>query len=296
MTNKKNYNEKPISDKKEYSKETISKRLKQIRLERYNTYKEEVLQNKKNAKYGFCKDQTNFALEIGVSRRTYVDWENGNTTPKVKNLVTICNAVDCSMEYFFDTSEIPYSHTVAEISRDTGINPKIIEKAMTDTDYLYGLNLLMEPNTCRKLFNNIQLLRKRKTWKDRGISAVKEPLLNLVKLAFEEFCSESITKSYTINNYRKVLKKYIPENLVCFDIPDKNEKSTIYVKDCLECGEYIKLKKKSQNNNRYIVFINYISDLTYNSLMNEPKVEKEKMALANTFIEFVNDYMNKISG
>lgn len=111
-------------------------------------------------------------LDHDKDRSTISDWENGVTTPSVKDLMALCSALKCDMDYLLGYSD--YKTKEIEIaSKTTGLSEKAIS-ILTDSnynnpDYNNGLSWLIcnYSNYFQKLILNILELMKAKIKKER---------------------------------------------------------------------------------------------------------------------------------
>ena len=169
-----------------YDKELLCSRMKKMRISRKKLY----LQNQEeNEKYCCCLTQEDFAVAIGVDRRTVIKWEKGDSIPSLDYLLLMCNLLDCNIEYFLGADELPYIDSIAKASHFTGIEPKIIEYAPKNPYYLDFLNFFMLPENCSEMFNKITLSTWKKYWINQSLSDIKSPLIDIIKNAFKDFYS-----------------------------------------------------------------------------------------------------------
>ncbi len=112
-------------------------------------------------KYACCKSQESLAEKIGVRRQAIIDWENGNTFPSINNIIELCNAFDCSIDYLLGSGDLPEIDPISKASFYSKISPIIIRYGREHNDYLDCLNYFMLPENCSSLFNEIN----KKTYK-----------------------------------------------------------------------------------------------------------------------------------
>lgn len=273
-----------------YDKYKLCKRLKEIRLDRRNLYRSD---SDTYNKYYCCITQEDFADALKVDRRTIIKWEKGESIPTLENLLTICDLLDCNIEYFLGADELPYINTIAKTSHFTGIDPKIIEKAISCSDYLDCLNFFMLPENCSELFNKVTLSAWKKFWVNQSLSNIKSPLIDLIKQAFDDFYSFTPFSEITPNNFKAYLIKYIPAEKLDFTSITDNE-SIINIKKSFSSLGYKDFLLKCSSDNIYNDFINYIVQLTYEPLSNQVFIELQKKKIANKFIETVTQYLSDI--
>ena len=271
-----------------YDIEVLRKRLKEIRISRRKLY---LKNQEENEKYCCCLTQEDFADAIGINRRTLIKWEKGKSIPSLDYLLSICNLLDCNIEYFLGADEPPYIDTISKASHFTGIKPEIIEYASRNPDYLDCLNFFMLPENCSEMFNKITLSMWKKYWIDQSLSDIKSPLIDIVKKAFKDFYSFTSFSEISIDGYKEYLIKYLPREKINFESTSKklflvNIKqvfSTLRYKDCIE---------NISSDNKYDNFINYLAELTYELLTNEEFIEIQKQKVASKFIEIISLYLS----
>lgn len=276
-----------------YDIEMIKERIKSLRKNRWNLYKTSQNADITLAKYACCKTQETLADKLDLERRTIGSWERGATSPSLENLISLCNLLDCNIEYFLGADELPYIDTIAKASHFTGINPKIIEYASKNPDYLDCLNFFMLPENCSEIFNNITLSMWKEYWINQSLSDIKPPLIDIIKKAFKDFYSFTPFDKISINKYKEYLMNNLPIEQINFK--SKPEKGgLVNVKEVFSFLRYKDCIKHFSSGNQYDDFINYIAELTYEPLTNEEFIEIQKKKVANKFIEILSLYLSNI--
>lgn len=272
-----------------YDKYLIGKRIKEIRTNRFTLYK--TSNDKKHTKYSYCKTQEALADKLNIERRTVGSWERCDTIPSLENLINLCEVLDCNIEYFLGADEIPYINTVSKASYFTGINPEIISLAKEDSDYRDCLNFFMLPSNCNELYNSITLSAWKQFWINDNLDKIKNPLLEIINKAFDKFYLSTPTENINPDTFKKYLVEYLPEDKLIFT-ETGDDKSYVYIKDCLSLLQYKDFISKCTKDNQYIFFIDYICSLSFNSLQNKIYLELHKKKIADKFISILNNYLN----
>lgn len=273
-----------------YDKNLLCTRFKEIRTDRKELY----LKNKEeNSKYEYCLTQEAFACAVGADRRTIIKWEQGETIPSLEYLLKICDLLDCNFEYFLGIDDLPYIDTTAKASHFTGIDPRIIEYANKNPDYLECLNFFMLPENCSELFNKITLSAWKKYWINQSLSDIKPPLIDIIEKAFTDFYSFTPFTEISIDKYKEYLIEYLPIEKINFEpTPDSN--FPINLKEVFFLRRYIDCKKNLSSANKYNSFIDYIAQLTYEPLTNKEFIEIQKQKVANKFIDILSLYLSDL--
>lgn len=87
--------------------------------------------------------QYSFADEFGVSFDTVKNWEQGRNSPHVNTLVELCDFFHCDMGYLFcEYSE--KHHIVADIQKETGLEPNVIQIILNMKNSFLKLSILNE--------------------------------------------------------------------------------------------------------------------------------------------------------
>ncbi len=276
-----------------YDKNVIKERIKSLRKNRWDLYKTSQNADTTLAKYACCKTQETLADKLDLERRTIGSWERGATSPSLENLISLCNLLDCNIEYFLGADELPYIDTIAKASHFTGIDPKIIEYASKDPDYLDCLNFFMLPENCSEMFNKITLSTWKKYWINQKLSDINSPLIDIVKNAFKDFYSFTPFEEISIEKYTEYLIKYLPIEQINF----KSESEKGFLVNIKEVFSFLRYKdciKHISSDNQYGDFINYLAQLTYKPLTNEEFIEIQKQKVAKKFIEIISLYLSDI--
>lgn len=271
-----------------YDTNVLCRRIKEIRISRKKRY----LENKEeNEKYYCCLTQEDFADAVGVDRRTIIKWENGTSVPSLDYLSSICDLLDCNIEYFLGADELPYIDTIAKASHFTGIDPKIIEYAIRKPDYLNYLNFFMLPENCLEIIDKVTKATWKEYWINESLSDIKPPLIDIIKNAFKDFYSYTHFEEITIDEYKEYLIKYLPKEQINFK--SESEKGfLVNIKEVFSTDRYKDCIKQISSDNQYDSFINYLAQLTYNPLINEEFIEIQKQKVAEQFIKIISSYLS----
>lgn len=277
-----------------YDISIIKERIKEIRLNRWGLYKK----NKENIntiykKYACCRTKETLADELEIDRRTLGSWERGKTLPSLENLISLCNLLDCNIEYFLGADEIPYIDTVAKASHFTGISPEIIKHSTDNSNYLDCLNYFMLPKNCATLFNQVTLSNLKNFGIIEKLSDINEPLMGIISNSYEEYYSFTAINEMGIDKYKEYIIKNIPKELVIFS-SSKNNEFFINVKECLSSKMYKEFLSKTNSKTKYIDFIDYIAQYTFEPLQNTMFLELQRKKIAETFITLLNNYLSDI--
>lgn len=75
--------------------------------------------------------QKQLSAKTGISVKTIVSWENvdpkDGSGPKVSNIISLCEALECDFEYLFGGIDEP-TKTLADIHRETGLSCEAVKK------------------------------------------------------------------------------------------------------------------------------------------------------------------------
>ena len=272
-----------------YDKYKLCKRLKEIRLDRKDLYRSD---SDTYNKYYCCITQEDFADALKVDRRTIIKWEKGESIPTLENLLTICDLLDCNIEYFLGADKSPYIDTIAKASHFTGIAPEIIKYATENPDYLDCLNFFMLPKNCTKLFNNVTLSAWKTYWISHELSDIKEPLRDVINSAFESFYSFTPFNELSEKKYKETLMSQLPEKKLNFS--SEHVEDLINIKECLSILKYKECLSHSAYENRYDNFIDYLVNKTYEPLTNKVFIELQKEKISKIFIETRTNYLSDV--
>ncbi len=112
------------------------------------SYFSEKLKNRRN-ELGLT--QKSLSEKSTVSTKTINSWENmeGNSkySPSVHNIISLCDTLDCDIEYLFSEQKIPHKET-ADIMKITGLSEKAAEKLKKNAGgYWEALSSVLENET-----------------------------------------------------------------------------------------------------------------------------------------------------
>lgn len=267
-----------------YDIKFIETRLRDLRIERYSQYK----QNEGNSesayqKYKDCKNQESFGNMVGIGRQAVVSWETGDSIPSIKNLIKICDALDCSIDYLLGSGDLPEVDPISKAYIYSGIDPKIIKQCKEDTNYLECLNFFMLPENCSALFNKVTLSAWKKHWIIPKFSGIKEPLIEIIKDIFNTFNATTPFDAISEKKFREFLEHCLSK---------KKTENKYDFKDYIsqEIYEDFSLNNKFM----YSEFLDYLVDETFEPLSQLALIELQKIKLSHTFADLFTKYLNEV--
>ena len=290
--------------------DAFSERLKEIREARSKQYKDakkyledisktcdknsEELRNaetyfKKYERFKVCTTQEALAEAINVKRQTIVDWEKGHTPPSVANLVRLCSAFDCNMDYLFSSIETPLTEPVSIAHHFSKIDSSIIKYGLENEDYLDCLNYFMRPEYCAPLFNQITISAWREYQKNSALDNLNSPLKEKIISIYDEYSAVTPIQEISKATYRKYLNKKLPKEELCLIKTHKENGYTI--KKSFKPIIYQNFFEGKDFN--YSSFIEYLVDNTFESLSQRKLIEIKKNILAKKFIELFEKYLDE---
>lgn len=244
-----------------YDTGKIKDRLKELRKERWHSYQENRNDSSsKYQKYSYCKSQEGLAEKIDVERRTIIRWESGKSIPSIKELILLCDALDCSVDYLLGSADYPEIDPISKASYYSKISPEIIRHGLEDPDFLDCLNFFMLPQNCSCLFNGTILTAWKKYMIDTELRYIEDSLKKTIIKAFNKF--NAVTP---FNEISKPAYKVFLEN----EFPKCTAQK--YFKDIT-----------SKRISKYDDFIKCLTD-TYEPLMQNCIIELQKEKLSREF-------------
>lgn len=275
----------------------IGRRIRELRKEKWKLYKEykenKDTNNKRYEKYCYCETLETFAEKLDVDRRTIGKWEKGESLPSLDKLALICELLDCQMDYFLGADELPYIDSIAKASHFTGINPEIIDRAITNDKYLDCLNFFMLPEIFAELYEDITLSGWKNFFVEKELSNIKSPLIDRIEKIFENFYSLTPYSEMSIEKYKDYLINKLDKNELDF-YSTEDKPSIISIRKSLQILTYKDFERTIQKGNEYDCFIDFIANLTYDPLIRRKYIELEKQKIAKRFIELVTRYLKDI--
>lgn len=253
--------------------------------------------------FNYCKTQELLSEKImssksnaPIDRRTVINWENGNSTPNLQQLIQLCECLDCDADYLLGKSESPLKAT-NEISKYLGISEENIETIKRNKLIQEILNYFLSSGELKKMteeINNISL-----------ISHISGDLLShyseqfKAKIRYSYMSSQ--TNTYALDergkNFKQNLKREFPykgknigtlRQYLQYNI-DKDVFDQI-----LALSEF---DKNHNEKNLYSVFIDTIADFTFEPLMNiqinDFKIHNMSQAFLDSLIRFINSTVEK---
>lgn len=266
-----------------YDTKLLKERLRSLRKDRKNSYKENI-NNPLYEKYVCCETQEKLAEALNIERRTISSWERGSTIPSLQNLISLCNLLDCNIEYFLTDEGKPYIDSIEKSSYFTHVDPVILNTARTDDNYADCLNFFMQPDNCRELFDKITLLTWKQFWINKNLSELRPSPLKVIEKAFQRLYACTDFKKICKDQYKEYLVEYFPEENINF-------------KDIFTDSEYKNFNKNIKNVpsvDKYSYFIDYIAKLTFQPFMDKKIAEIQKQAVSNKFIELISLYLSEL--
>lgn len=97
--------------------------------------------------------------KIERKRRNISNWENGNNLPSLNDFISLCNTLDCDLDYLLGTCQFPRKDTPS-IMEATGLSEKAAESLIGifrygPTDSLTAINALLEHEDFWKFFGRL---------------------------------------------------------------------------------------------------------------------------------------------
>ena len=271
-----------------YDIEKLSKRIRNLRKNRYKKYQEQ--KTEKSKKYACCKSQEALAEALNVERRTIMLWESGKSQPSLNHLIELCNLLDCSILYFLGGYDDTEMDAVAMAAHYSGISSKIISYGLENPEFLECLNYFMDPKNCSSLFNEATLSYWKAFMISQELSEIEKPFKDKVFNIFSEFCAVMPYDKIEIKEYTEFLMEKLPEN--SFSVSAKCSDNKISLKDSLS---FIKYREYVPNSHfKYSEFINYLANYTFKPFFDIAKLELQKDKLAKGFIDLFEKYFSDI--
>ena len=269
----------------------IKTRLSDLRNSRFKLYKESQGQEDSlYAKYAYCRTRETLAKEMNLDRRTIGKWEKGTAIPTIENLIELSKALDCTVEYFLGEWHFPETTPIQTASHLSGISPEIIRYGLEHPDYLDCLNFFMLPDNCSTLFNSITLCAWKEYWISSKLTDIANPLKDKIIEIFNEFNAVTPFDKISQTTYKEFLKSKLPKNSM--SITRRKSSSGFNLKASLTPSKYMSLIT-SERELKYNEFIDYLSDYTYDTLIQNSILELQKNKLSQAFISLFTTYLSE---
>lgn len=236
-----------------------------------------------------CLTQQQLADKISVNRQAIINWEKADskTILKVENLVSICEALDCSMDYLLGSVDTPEIEPISKASHYSGIKPEIIRECIENPDFLDCLNFFMHPNNSSDIFNSITLNTWRKFLTDMSLGEISGDLKDILIKYYDEYISITPFESVNKKTYRNFLQNKLPREKITLKA-EKND-SKIYIKKCVTLLTYQEFFTDKEFN--YSSFITYLVEHSFEPLTHNIMFEIQKNKLSNKFAELFIKYI-----
>lgn len=274
---------------KVYDIDKLKVRIKEVRKLRWNQYKDNMNSKEQNEfkKYACCKSQESLAEKIGVRRQAIIDWENGNTFPSINNIIELCSAFDCSIDYLLGSGDLPEIDPISKASFYSKISPIIIRYGREHNDYLDCLNYFMLPENCSSLFNEITLTAWKKYWISSSLKEIKPPLKEDIIKIYNEYNAVTPFNEINKKTYKSFLESKLPQNKLI--LSTKKNETGIKIKGCLNPIIYQNFFSGIEFD--YTSFIDYLVENTFEPLSYNSMIELKKTKLASTFVNLFINYL-----
>ena len=243
-------------------------------------------------KYECCKNQEELALQLGVERRSVGRWERGKSCPTIENLISICELLDCSMDYLLGCSgDLPEIDPIVKASHYSGISAEIIRYGIENPDYLDCLNFFMQPENCKAIFNHVTLSAWKSYWIDSALVKIKSPFKEQLIEIFNEYNATTPFNEINKKSYEKFLRAKFPKNKKLL-MTQKTEKG-IKIKGCFDTIDYSSFFQNSEFD--YDSFIKYLTENTFEPLSYNAMIEIQKSKLGNLFCDLFTQYLEELN-
>lgn len=274
-----------------YDINKIGDRIKSLRKERWNLYKQHI-DNKENkySKYIYCRSQEELAKQINVDRRTIIKWEKGSSFPPIDVIISLCDALDCSVDYLLGSGDSPEIDPISKASYYSRISPKIIRYGLEHPEYLECLNYFMLPENCSNLFNEITLSTWKKYWINSALENIKPPLKEDIFGFFDEYNAITPFNELNKNTYKSFLESKLPKEKLIWT--SERNKDGIKIKACFSPAIYQNFFSDKEFD--YTSFINYLVDYTYEPLSYNAMIELQKAKLSHAFINLFTKFLEEL--
>jgi hypothetical protein len=205
-------------------------------------------------------------------------------------IIKLCDLLDCNIEYFLGADELPYIDSITKSSFFTGISPQIIEYGLEHPDYLDCLNFFILPENCSALFNSITLSAWKKYQINQNLDKIKEPLLSIVKRAFDEFFNITPFANISLEAFKLYLIPFFKQETVNFSAEHIDDK--LNVKECFSMLAFREFKSSTSSIPNYDNFINYVVNTCYEPSINNIYLEIAKDRISKAFIIKLSEYLS----
>lgn len=233
--------------------------------------------------------QQTLADEIGVKRQAIINWERKkNTIPSVENLIDLCYALDCSMDYLLGSVDTPEIEPISKASHYSGISADIIRYGIEHSDFLECINFFMHPKNSASIFNSITLIAEKKSWMELSINEIKGELKERIFLICNEYILSTPPDEISKKTYKSFLEQKLPREKITLKADRTNSK--LFIKQCISQEEYQKFFLDKQFD--YASFINYLVEHTFNSLSYITMLEIQEYKLAKDFVNLINKFLD----
>lgn len=253
-----------------YNSKELGNRIKNIRLLRGET-------------------QTYVAEKLNIQRQALSNWEKGNTTPSLENLIALCQILNCNINYLLGVIDLPEIEPISTASYYSGISTEIIRYGRENPDYLECLNFFMRPDNIADIFHSIT----QNEWKTLQINTAMQDIKGELKEKIIEYYNEyiSITPYDKLKEttYKEFLKEKFPKDNICLSIIQTD--NNINIKKCVSSKVYQDFLINGEFN--YSKFISYLVTHTYKPLFDRTMLELQKNKLSNMFVELITQYHNE---
>lgn len=275
-----------------YDKNLFGQNLTELRKKRWNQYKaNQGLKINPFEKFACCKSQETLADELGVERRTIGKWELGTSIPTIDKVADLCNLLECNIDFLLGATELIGISPSVIASHYSNISIDIINHAINDANYRDFLNYFMHPDNCSTLINSATLTAWRDYYQSTELSDLHEPLRSLVIDIFQNYQSITPINNYSKESYKQFLCSSLPESKISFTPRKLDER--ICVVSCLTSFKFKELNLSSKNRQSYHVFIDYLTDYSFDVLSNKEIVTIQQEHLGKAFVRMFEKYLSE---
>lgn len=273
-----------------YDSTVFSQRLYELRKQRWEQYKHhQNIYPNPYERFECCKSQESLADKIDVERRTISKWESGDSMPTIDKIASLCNILECTIDYLFDNETLIGLPDAVLASHYSGISVDIIEYGQRNDDYLQFLNHFMHPDNCSALINSTTLVAWKAFLTTKNLDDIFEPLKTCITDAFHKYQALTSINEYSKENYKQYILSALPPEKITFS-PRKSDER-INIKNCISTKKFNELGLSSQNSNSYPMFIKYIVDYSYEAFTTQALIDIQKEKIGKTFIRLLEKYL-----
>lgn len=272
-----------------YDKTEFGNRIATLRKKRWEQYIE--FQDKSTnpySQYAYCKSQDSFAEKFGLERRTIGKWELGTAVPSFEDVIRLCELLECNIDYLLGKEDLTGFSSIALASHYSRIDKDIIEYAQKDDEYMDFINHFMKPSNCYDLIKLISLSEWKSFLSKSSLDELNGILKTTIENIFQQYLAFTPITQYNKNSFKKYITTRLSEDDISFKPQKLNDK--IYIPACISKSRYEELGFSDSKTGNYNILINYLSDYSFEILLNKTMLEIQKDKIGKTFVQMINDY------